>query len=92
MRSFLETGGKILRAFVNVYLQVRLLQHLLLQLFLLLLLLPPESLLDARLQVRHVRDSLVVDFPIVSLQHVVDLLDQSLLGMRDDISKVWSRG
>ena len=90
MRSFLETGGKILRAFVNVYLQVRLLQHLLLQLFLLLLLLPPESLLDARLQVRHIRNSLMVDFPIVRLQHVVDLLDQSLLGMRDDISRVWS--
>ena len=52
----------------------------------------PQSLLDARLQVRHVRDSLVVDFPIVSLQHVVDLLDQSLLGMRDGISKFWSRG
>ena len=32
----------------------------------------------------------MVDFPIVSLQHVVDLLDQSLLGMRDDISRVWS--
>ena len=68
------------------YLQVRLLL-----LLLLLLLLTPEGLLDARLQVRHVRDSLMVDFPIVSLQHVVDLLDQSLLGMRDDISKVWSR-
>ena len=61
---------------------------LLLLLLFLLLRLPPESLLDARLQVRHIRDSLVVNFSIVSFQHVVDLLDQSLLGMGDDFSKV----
>ena len=95
MRSFLETGGKILRAFIdalhtskyNYYYNN---YYYFLLLLLLLFLLLPEGLLDARLQVRHVRDSLVVDFPIVRLQHVVDLLDQSLLGMRDDISKVWS--
>ena len=79
MRSFLETGGKILRAFVNVYLQVRLLQHLLLQLFLLLLLLPPESLLDARLQVGHLPDALLVDLAVIGLHHLVHLLDQLLL-------------
>ena len=39
----------------------------------------PQSLFDARLQVGHVRDGLVVQPPPVSLKDLINLLDKSLL-------------
>ena len=39
----------------------------------------PQRLFDARLQVGHVRDGLVVQPPPVSLKDLINLLDKSLL-------------
>ena len=42
----------------------------------------PQSLLDARLQVGHVRDAFVVQPPFMSFKNVVNLLHESLLHVR----------
>ena len=51
----------------------------------------PQGLLDARLQVGHIRDAFVVQPPFMSFKDVVHLLQKSLLHIRV-LGKVVSEG